>query len=324
MTAQGATLAAMVPLLLLGATAPAAAPGVTAPQPEMVRPDSSLLGRGFVVREALPGSGDTVLVISDVHDSTITGATLAGFTALHSAFPFDVAGFENYDHDFRNRREGERRGGPVNAALVAMLNSVDPALTDWARDRVLRRGTSRGKEVTRYRDGHIATTFGIERSDSSMLFVRVAFVQGELLAELERVWSDSAGTLAESLRDRGLAVLGNFIAAADPGVPRLPPGTVRGESGRAVLRRVIGDFLEWLNGYVLDDRNRGFAASVVRELKLRNATRAVVLVGFAHTVRGGRWPSLQERLRESGMTVIVADPPAVREWLEQHASLIRH
>jgi len=316
-----ATVAIASPLLFAGpAVVGSPAPGDAPPHPELVRMASGLRRLGYAVREVQPGTGDTVLVLSDVHDAAVTGTTLAGLAGLRMVYAWDVVGFENYDHDFRNRHDARGRSGPANAALERMLDAVSPEVTAWAKDRLRRRGTSSGEEVLRYRAGHFANTFGIERGDSSMLFLRVAFVHGELLADLERAWSDSVHVLPDSLRTRALAALGGFLTAADPACPRAPVAA-RSPEALASLRRRLGAYSAWINRYVLDDRNRGFAESVARELRARGATRAVMLVGYAHTAHGSAWPSVQERLRESGATVIVADPPAVRTWLEKHAPM---
>jgi hypothetical protein len=299
----------------------AAAPPVVRPD-EIPRVTAELRRLGYAVRDSSAGTRGLVVVLSDVHMPEITGATLEAIDSLLRALPFAAVGLENYDHDFRNLRREGAPPGPVVAALDSMLGAVSPDLVEWARAVVRKRWVPMGSTIDRFVSRHRERVFGIERGDSSMLFVRAAFLYSELVADRWMALRDSASTFdpngaSHRIKARGIETLGAFVTSADPSCPRLPAGLEWGGHAEAELKRVLDAFGGWLNRYVSDDRNRGFAESVGAELASRRATRAVVVVGYGHTTTGGEWPNLQQRLRESGEGVIVADPPAVRDWVEK-------
>ena len=304
------------------------APAFAAPTPpaaQATRVAVTALERlGYAVRDTVAGSRGVVLVLSDVHIPEITGSTLDALDSLRAVFPYAAVGLENYDRDFRNWRPEGGPPGPVRAAVDSLLARSSPELVDWARDVVRRRQPgSTAPAVGRYLAGHRALAFGLERGDSSMIFVRVAFLYGEMLANRSRALRDSAEAYdprspSHDAIARGLEVLGTFIAGADSSFPRLPPSFDWGNRAAHEPGRVLFGYADYLNRYVLDDRNRGFVEAVGGELARRAATQAVVVVGYAHTARGAQWPSLPERLEEAGYGVIVADPPAVRGWLARN------
>jgi hypothetical protein len=282
-----------------------------------VRIVAGLERQGYAVRETVGRGNPTVLVLSDVHDSTITGATLDGLDSLRRVFAFDVVGLENQDHDFRLMSAGPGRPSPLVAVIESLVTAASPELLEWTRATIRRRSYGVGPRVGRYLKDHRASTFGMERGDSSMMFVRVAYLYAELLHGDRRSATDStAPALSEDARRRGIESLGAYLAARDPSCPCASTE----DPERDITPYVT---MAWVNRFVLDDRNRGFAESVRAELARRGGSRAVVLVGYAHTSRAGGWPSLQARLQESGATVIVADPPAVQRWLVLHPEVKR-
>jgi hypothetical protein len=323
-------VAALLPALALadsGHAEPAVSSVERVAAAEIPRLASDLRRLGYSLRDSSAGTRGLVLVLSDVHLPEITGATLDGLDTLRGVFPYAVVGLENYDHDFRNRGHGSATSGPVYAALDSMLRAVSHELVEWARVAVRKQKTSTGPAIERFVSGHRAIAFGIERGDSAMLFVRAGFLYGELLADRRSALRDSASAwdpqgASHRIKVRGIEKLGSFLVAADASCPRLPDAFTWDEHAGVGLDRLLAAYSTWFTRYVGDDRNRGFAESASAELTRRHATRAVVVVGYAHTVDSGEWPSLQERLRERGEGVIVADPPAVRAWIEKNPTMI--
>jgi hypothetical protein len=322
-------LMAVIPALTLASEARLAAPSQQAYRPpptvESARVARDLRHLGYTVRDSAGTQGHFVLVLGDVHDPAITGATLRGIDSLRTVFAYDVVGFENFDHDFGNLTESGSSGGRLKANYESLLARAGPGLVEWANTRSKSRGPSSGPQVARFLEGHRGVAFGLERGDSSMLFIKAAYIYGELLKDAVRAATDSAATFdAEwtALRQRGIDTVGAFLAHVDPECPKLPTGVAAERATTAEIGNVLDRHATWLNRYVLEDRNQAFANNVCRELSRRNGTRALVLVGVAHTIRGPGWTSVQERLQQAGAVVIVADPPAVANWIANHPQAI--
>lgn len=281
---------------------------------------------GYAVRDSVNAGADLVLVLGDVHDPAITGATLDGLDSLRTIFRYDAIGFENFDHDFRNLAARGSRS-PLTVAFDSLLGRAGPELVQWADLRSRMRGPSAAPRMAGFLERHRSMAFGVERGDSAMLFLKAADAYVSLLTRGTPIRGDSA-TPADvqawrDVRRRGIDSLGAFLAAADPACPRAPASFTRDSREMSEVGNLFVRLQDWFIRHALDERNRAIADNVRAELSRRGGTRAIVIVGMAHTLPNKEWPNLQRRLQESGLSVIVADPPAVRSWIERHPEVVR-